>query len=146
MSETLDDLRARHLIQDVPVDGAAIDRLLGDARLHLATAERALEVGDLAGAYQLAYDAARKSLTAMLLSKGLRARGVGAHATLARAVEASFAAILGVELLGPFDRMRQMRNQAEYVGRSFDREDVLHDLGLAGGIVALAEQLLGTTH
>lgn len=142
MTDPIEDLRARRLVQEVPVDAKAIGRLLDDARLHLGTALRALEVEDLAGAYQLAYDAARKSLTAMLLSRGLRARGVAAHATLLQAVEAAFVAAPGIELLGPFDRMRQTRNQAEYVGRSFDREDVLHDLAASERIVGLAESIL----
>ena len=48
---TIDDLIRRGGVQRVPVDARAIDRLMDDARRHLATAEAALESGDLAGAF-----------------------------------------------------------------------------------------------
>jgi hypothetical protein len=42
----------------------------------------------------------------------------------------------------PIEGLRQTRNQAEYVGRIFDQEDVLNDLGVAERIVGLAEGIL----
>jgi uncharacterized protein (UPF0332 family) len=138
VTEALDDLRARGRIQDVPRDPVAIERLLDDAHRHLATAVTALEEGDLAGAYQVAYDAARKSLTAFMLSRGVRARGLGAHAALIEATRALLADAEGVEALDPFDRMRQVRNEAEYAGHPFDRDEVQHDIVAASRIVDLA--------
>ncbi len=143
MSEALEDLRERRRLQDVPVDQTAIARLIEDARRHLATAPRALDGGDLAGAYQLAYDAARKSLTALLLSRGLRPRGPGAHATLIEATRAICAGIAGVDALDPLDRMRQVRNEAEYTGHPFDRDEVQDDIVAAARIVAFAAEQLG---
>lgn len=140
---TLDDLRSRGLLQEVQVDRTAIDRLMNDARRHLHTAALALEGEDRAGAYQIAYDAARKGLTAMLLSRGLRARGSGAHLTLLEATRSAFRNADGIDALERFDRMRRTRNQAEYFGRDFDEDEVAHDIGIATSVVALAERVLG---
>ena len=142
MSQRLNELRAEGRIQDVPVDPRAASRLLEDAGRHLRTARLALQEGDLSGSYQLAYDAARKSLTAMLLSRGLRARGLGAHAVLIEAVRAVFVQEKDIEVLRPLDRMRRIRNDAEYAGHPFDGDEVEHDLAAAAAIVAFAADVL----
>jgi len=142
VSERLDELRALGRLQDVPADPRAVSHLLEDADRHLRTAKLALQEGDLAGSYQLAYDAARKSLTAMLLSRGLRSRGLGAHAVLIEAVRAVFVHEGGIEVLRPLDRMRRIRNDAEYTGYPFDRNEVQHDLEAAAEIVAFAADVL----
>ena len=142
MSERLDELRALGRLQDVPADPRAVSQLLEDADRHLRTARLALQEGDLAGSYQLAYDAARKSLTAMLLSRGVRSRGPGAHAVLIEAVGALFVQEAGIEVLRPLDRMRRIRNDAEYTGYPFDRDGVEHDLDGATAIVAFADRTL----
>ncbi len=139
---TLDDLRSRGLLQEVQVDHTAIDRLMIDARRHLRTAALALEGGDHAGAYQIGYDAARKALTAMLLSRGLRARGVGAHVTLLEATRSVFGNADSIGALERFDRVRRTRNEAEYFGRDFDEDEVAHDVGIATSVVALADRVL----
>ncbi len=46
------------------------ERLLAGATRHLATSRAGLSTGDLAGAYQLAYDALRKSAAALLAVQG----------------------------------------------------------------------------
>jgi HEPN domain-containing protein len=143
VTDGLDGLRARGSLQDVETDDTAAARLLEDARLHLRTARTGLDAGDLAGAYQLAYDAARKSLTALLLSNGLRVRGVGAHVALIDACRGLFGDAPGIDSLDRLDRMRRTRNQAEYLGRSFDRDEVLHDLATAEAVVAFVEGVLG---
>jgi uncharacterized protein (UPF0332 family) len=143
MTDDLDALRSRGSLQNVEIDEPAIERLLEDATLHLRTACAGLEAGDLSGAYQLAYDAARKSLTALLLSRALRVRGVAAHAALIEASRALFGQTPGSDSLHRLERMRRTRNQAEYVGRSFDRDEVLHDLGTAEAVVAFAKGILG---
>jgi hypothetical protein len=48
----------------VQADEAVALRLLADARMHLASARDVAAAGDLAGAYELAYDAFRKSAPA----------------------------------------------------------------------------------
>lgn len=60
---------------------ALADDYLRQARQHLVSA-RSLGADDPEGAFQLAYDAARKSLSAILVNQGLRASGNGAHITV----------------------------------------------------------------
>ena len=69
-------LAAGELEQVTPADSVA-SLLLEDAGRHLATAAAAVETGDLAGAYQLAYDALRKSAASLLAAQGLRATSRG---------------------------------------------------------------------
>jgi uncharacterized protein (UPF0332 family) len=141
----LDELRARGLLQESPIDRAALERLMQDARRHLRTAALALREEDRAGAYQIAYDAGRKAITAMLLSRGLRARGVGAHSTAIQAATSIFGDADGDGALGRFDRLRRTRNQAEYLGREFDDAEVTHDIEIATAVVALADRVLADT-
>ena len=63
--------RIRELINggelgQVPPDTQLARRMLTDARRHLATAASAESTADLPGAYQLAYDALRKSAASLL--------------------------------------------------------------------------------
>lgn len=136
--EQIEDLLARDLIQRVSSDPRAVARLLADAERHLATAGRAIDSGDLAGAYQLAYDAARKALTALLLRQGMRTRGPGAHANLIIAVQELHAGSPGLDDLTRFDRIRRVRNRSEYGGYEFDEELVRNDLAIARTIVDAA--------
>lgn len=50
---------------------------------------------------------------AIFANQGLRARGVGAHATLYEAVRAQLHPPLG-PVVDPFDWMRRLRNSTEY--------------------------------
>jgi hypothetical protein len=58
--------------RQVPADEAVAMRLLADAGRHVQTATAVAATGDLAGAYQLAYDAFRKSAASLLAAQGLR--------------------------------------------------------------------------
>lgn len=128
-------------VQRIPENPAAAERLLADAHKHLDTAQRALDHDDLAGAYQLSYDAARKSLTALLLARGLRVRGgTGTHATLIEAATM----LLGDEDPGDLrrlDRLRRTRNRAEYDGYFFTRDEVEADFEVARSVVESARRL-----
>jgi HEPN domain len=112
-----------------------------DAAQHLVTASAALAGGDLAGSFQLAYDAARKSLTGLALSRGLRSKGEGAHSTLITVVQFECAEDSGVGVVGTLDRLRRTRNRAEYSGHWFDRDEVEDAIGVAKAIVEWATPL-----
>jgi hypothetical protein len=58
-------------LEGVSPDDALARRLISNASKHLVTAVSALNADDLAGAYQLAYDALRKSAAALLAIQGL---------------------------------------------------------------------------
>ncbi len=104
-------LAATELEQLTPSEETA-RRLLEDAGRHLATAAAALETGDLAGAYQLAYDALRKSAASLLAVQGLRATSRGGHLAVQEAVLAQFGSM--VRALRAFGRIRRARNSFEY--------------------------------
>lgn len=139
----LEDLRRQGLLQDTAPDPAATARLLDDARRHLRTARLAVRESDLAGAYQLAYDAARKACTATLAARGLRVRGQGAHANLILIMQELYGPAPGARALEQLDRMRRTRNLAEYHGYPVDPAEVEEDLAAAGDIVAAAEKIVG---
>lgn len=60
-------------VERITPDIAIARRLLEDAGRHLTSAGSAKETGDLSGAYQLAYDALRKS-AALIPGCGFRRR------------------------------------------------------------------------
>jgi len=109
-SPVIDQMLARGQITRVAPNRAQSDQLLTQAEAHLRSAQ-VLRDADTAGAFVLAYDAARKALTAILLNQGLKPRGEGAHALLAEAVGSQLASAL--DLTG-FSWMRTTRNATEY--------------------------------
>lgn len=102
-------LEQRHL-ERVPADTETVTALLDAASRHVASA-RALVGSDNEGAYALAYDAARKSATAVLAHEGLRPTSAGGHIVLVEATGAQFPDVRG---LSDLDMLRRRRNQAEY--------------------------------
>jgi hypothetical protein len=77
-----------------------------------ATAAAASSSGDLSGAYQLAYDALRKSAASLLAMQGLRATSRGGHIAIQEAVLAQFGST--VRVFRSFSRIRRARNSFEY--------------------------------
>lgn len=105
---TVDKLLAEGGLE--PVTGAAADGTtwLISAGALLASARR--EAGrNPEAAYVLAYDAARKASTALVVQQGLRPKTTGHHVTVEQVVRAQFG--------GPFDRygaLRRRRSEIEY--------------------------------
>jgi hypothetical protein len=73
--------------------------------------DQACAATDPEGSYTLAYDAARKTATALLAHQGLRPTTAGGHIAVVEAIQAQFPDVPGLRSL---DRMRRRRNQAEY--------------------------------
>lgn len=69
-SERIRGLISAGELGQVPPDSRLARRMLADASRHLATAAAAETTGDLPGAYQLAYDALRKSAASLLEAQG----------------------------------------------------------------------------
>jgi len=112
--------RVQELIDAGEVDRVIPDleiarRMLEDAARHLATASTAKLSGDLSGAYQLAYDAMRKSAASLLEAQGLRATSRGGHLAVQEAVIAQFGT--AVRAFRSFGRIRRARNAFEYPAR-----------------------------
>ena len=109
--------RVQGLIDAGEVDRVTPDlkiarRILEDAARHIATASAAKQAGDLSGAYQLAYDALRKSAASLLEAQGLRATSRGGHLAVQEAVTAQFGT--AVRAFRSYGRIRRARNNFEY--------------------------------
>jgi hypothetical protein len=108
----IEELLARGELDQVTPNDRVVRHLLADASRHLATAASATTTGDLAGAYQLAYDAFRKSAASLLAAQGLRATSRGGHLAVQDAVVAQFGS--SVRVFRSFSRIRRARNTFEY--------------------------------
>ncbi len=73
-----------------------------------------LAEADPDGGYTLLYDAARKSLAAVLQVQGLRATSRGGHYAIQEAITAQFTKPPPRDAFRPFGRLRRTRNQIEY--------------------------------
>jgi hypothetical protein len=92
-------------LQRVPASRDQADRLIAQARTHLASAGD-IRAADPLGGYALVYHAARKAVTAVLENQGLRPTTRGGHLAAYDAVRAQLDPPLG-KTLRPFDRMRR---------------------------------------
>ena len=130
---TIDELIASGRIEAVPVDPAARDRLV-PAHAHRASAAEIVEI-DPAGAYALAYDAARKAITAHMLAAGLRPRNrPGAHASVVLYAQAVLTDEGGA--VRYLDRMRRTRNELEYGSTVATPAEARFAIETAGSILA----------
>jgi uncharacterized protein (UPF0332 family) len=87
-------------------------RLVRDAEQHVASARAILTSSDFTGAYQLAYDALRKSAVALLAVQGLRATSRGGHIAVQDTAIEQFGKTVGA--FRAFGRLRRNRNRFEY--------------------------------
>ncbi len=71
-----------------------------------------MKTGDLSGAFQLAYDAFRKSGASLLAVQGLRATSRGGHLAVQEAIPAQSGST--VRVFRAFGRIRRSRNSFEY--------------------------------
>ena len=139
--KVLDDLRKGGLIESVSSDPVAVAGWLTDAERHLEAA-KAIEELDPSGAYILAYDAARKSVAAALLTAGFRVLSrPGSHQALARYAD-SLAARTNETALKRLDRMRRNRNRSEYGSRTFGKAEVAEAIDTADSIRAACANLI----
>jgi hypothetical protein len=120
------------------LDGAL--RLLDQSGAHLRSASQIID-GDPGGSFQLSYDAARKSMTAILLIQGLRHTSQGGHLAVEQAITAQFPEIVD---FGAIRWMRLLRNQTEYPSPNrptASYEDALQGLEAATLILRAAQNL-----
>ncbi|MFC8191649.1 HEPN domain-containing protein [Cellulomonas sp. NPDC057328] len=140
----VDRLIADGRIERVAASRQLADLLLTQARAHLGTAA-ASAAADPTAAFQVAYDAARKSLAAVLAVQGLRARALpGAHAVLLDVVLAQLDPPLG-PTLRHFDWLRRIRNAAEYPSLEspgIALDDAQDAVDLASAIVDASERVV----
>jgi hypothetical protein len=134
-----DDLTARRLIESVEGDERLAKEWIEAARRHVQAAQ-AVESIDPAGAYVLAYDAARKSVAAVLLTTGYRVTSrPGSHEVLARFAK-TLAKDTGEPALEHLDRLRRNRNRSEYGSRTFGAAEVREAIQIAATIVEVCSK------
>ncbi|MGD0559490.1 MAG: HEPN domain-containing protein [Streptosporangiaceae bacterium] len=130
-------------LQRIPASREQADRLLAQARSHANSAAKVCD-DDPEGGYALAYDAARKALTAILENQGLRATSKGGHIAVFAAVQAQLDPPMG-KIVRRFNRMRSRRNVAEYPPTDAPRltsDDVREDLASSNEIMQLTSRIL----
>lgn len=121
-------------LERVEPDPVQAGLFLEHARAHLDSA-RSLVATDPAGAFTLAYDAVRKTLSAMLMREGLRAKSSGGHAAVGDAAAALFPDLVDE---GTFTWLRQTRNATEYGSTRYPAatvEDVLEAADIAQALL-----------
>jgi hypothetical protein len=99
-------IEQRHL-QQVAADSGTAAALLASAARHVESARLTADA-DPEAAYALAYDAARKSATALLAHQGLRPTTAGGHVAVVDAMRSQFPGVPGLTSL---DRLRRRRNR-----------------------------------
>lgn len=118
--------------------------LIGEAAGHINSAKE-IASKDFTGAYQLAYDGARKACASLLAPQGLRATQYGGHVAIETAVKEQFSGRRGAQSFLAFGRMRRTRNQLEYPGNgpwSADEGDVSDAIVSAEAILTDAHRIL----
>jgi hypothetical protein len=139
----IDQMLADGELQRVPASRQQADRLLAQARVHVASALNVCEA-DPPGGYALAYDGARKALTAILENEGLRPTTRGGHLAVSEAVRAQLDPPMG-RILRRFNRMRTRRHDAEYPPTDSPEitcDDVREDQKTAVELIDLATRVL----
>lgn len=139
----IDSLLGQGHLQKVRPDRDLAGLYLGQARLHLVASRHTIDI-DPTGSFQLAYDASRKALTAMLENQGLRPTAKGGHRAVEVALRAQLVPPLAQEMR-TFGWMRRLRNASEYPSfaqPTADRSDALKAQSSAQHLIALSLRLL----
>jgi HEPN domain-containing protein len=139
----VDRLIDRGQVTRVQADRALADQYLDTAGRRMDAVEAIREI-DPAGAFVLAYDAARLALAAVLVNQGLRPRGEGAHAVLLEVLLAQLEPPRQAEIR-EFSWMRRLRNDTQYpdVDRpSATADDLAQAIPAARAVIRVASTLL----
>jgi hypothetical protein len=141
---TIADLLAAGRLERIAPDATEARALVRYAHAHLESAGKIVG-DDAAGAYQLAYDAARKAVAADMAANGYRAKSdrAGAHAAVVAYAAEALAGQAEADSLTRFERMRRLRNRSEYGGATPGRSQVATDLRHAENIVRAVAGRLG---
>jgi YD repeat-containing protein len=140
--ETIKALLASNSLQKVSPSKDAATAYLAAAAKHLDSG-LLVAAFDADGAYTLLYDAARKSLAAVLQAQGLRSTSKGGHYAIQEAIAAQFTKPPPRDAFRSFGRLRRARNQIEYDDiSSITAEDVRADAEVVRSLHAMAVQLV----
>jgi hypothetical protein len=137
--EQLEELIERSAVRRGSPDREAAERELRTARQHIESS-RALAGSDDTAALGLAYEAARKAISAHMRANGLRVgRGEGGHARMGEYGLAVVDETSAADALRAFDQVRRLRNRSQYDAFSVEDADVEFALEQAEAIVRAVE-------
>lgn len=143
--EEISDLLKSGYLVKIPANEEFAENSLQIAETHLKSVKMIIS-SDPTGAYQLAYDAARKAGAALLAMQGLRAKSESAHVTVAEAVKAQFnGPDRPKAALGKLSQLKRLRTTAEYPSLEsgwVTDEDAQFGLELSESIVHEAREAL----
>ena len=140
--DTITQLLAAGRLQKVAPSLESANAFIETAAKHL---DSALVVADHDpdGAYTLLYDAARKSLAAVLQAQSLRATSAGGHYAIQEAIGAQFSKPPPRDAFHSFGRLRRTRNQIEYDDMSLiTADDVRADSHVVRALHTMAHHLV----
>jgi len=126
-------------VERVPVDEAVVTNLLRQAGNHLRTAAAGAEADDPEGAFQLAYDACRKTSLALVMATGLRPKGQSAHVATFEAAAAIAANFGGRQTVTDAAQLRYVRHGAEYRAETVSAADVEDALAIGDELIKVLE-------
>lgn len=126
-------------IERVPVDQAVVTNLLRQAGNHLRTAAAGAEAGDPEGAFQLAYDACRKTSLALVMATGLRPKGQSAHVITFDAAAAIASNFGSRQIVTEAAQLRYVRHGAEYRAEAVSAADVEDALAIGAELIKALE-------
>ena len=136
----LERLLAEGVVRAIDPDEVTARAELVAARTHVESAGEIAET-DPNGAFQLAYDGARKAAAAHMRARGFRLGSrQGAHVKTGRYLVAVFAEPSVAAHAEAFDDMRSLRNQSEYDALLLDEADARDAIEHACAIVAAVER------
>ncbi|MBF8253072.1 MAG: hypothetical protein HW379_1414 [Actinobacteria bacterium] len=133
----------KQLIEEIEIDVNQVHRMIGQADNHITSAKNTL-IDDKEGAYVLLYDAARKALMAILYLQGIRPTAFGGHSIILDVLIPQCSAS-EVALIGPFNRLRKIRNSVEYPKTEYselDETSLREDFDKAVKIVEWAKSII----
>lgn len=142
--EGADTIREMITAGDLQLVNATVDDaldMLQVATKHVVSAQTIAE-DDPDGAFAMLYDAARKSLAAVLLAQGVRATSKGGHYVVQQAIAAQFTKPPPRDTFRRFGRLRRTRNNIEYGDYASTSEDVEADVESVRSIVSVASQIV----
>lgn len=127
------------VIREIAADEAATKTELAAARKHVESAAEIAET-DPNGAFQLAYDAARKAAGAHMRARGYRVGSrQAAHVNTGRYLAAALDQPSLAVHIDAFDDMRSLRDQSEYDALLLDEADARDAIEHADAIVSAVE-------
>lgn len=119
-------------------------RLCDEADRHLKAVQAIIEV-DPSGAFQLAYDAARKACNALLTRQGLRATHINGHKAISDLMKDQFSNNREYRVLGKLNSLRRSRADSQYPSEltpSISIEDATYCYETSVNILKVVNEIL----